>query len=230
MIRLTIIKAPDIGTHVGSDAVFGPGGGTIGRSRSSTWSLIDNDFLISRTHAEIHVDNGQYFVTDKSTNGLFLNQARKSLGFGETAPLRNGDQMHLGRYTMAITLETPQQSSSQEELGGAAFLYEATPHEPKPFEPAFTDVGAIPNNWLREADFFSSSATGFEKDLGTLVTSRGDDLPSASWFENSLRMMLAPVIGSGISTMPASDLISLVTQLARAATGSKTTSESTAPN
>jgi len=222
MIRLTIIKAPDIGTPIGSDLVFGPGGGTIGRSRSSTWALIDNDFLISRTHAEIHVNNGQYFVTDKSTNGLFLNQARKSLGFGETTPLRNGDQMHLGRYTLVITLEIPRQPSSKEELGSADFLRELELREPQPPGATFINATAIPDNWLHEPELFACTDTGFEKDSGTLITSRNDDLPSVSWFENSLRMMLAPVVGSNINTMPASDLISLVTQLARAATSSAT--------
>jgi len=211
MIRLTIIKAPDTGTCPGSDMVFGPGGGTIGRSRNSTWALLDNDFLISRIHAEIYADNGQYFVADKSTNGLFLNHARKALGFGEATPLRNGDQMHLGHYTLAIALESPKQATSAVELGTADFLDKFPPTE----HPAAIEAAPIPDNWLQEPGMFESAGGS------TLITGRGDDPLSASWFENSLRMMLVPVVGNSISNMPASDLIALVTQLARTATAPK---------
>lgn len=206
MIRLTIIKAPDAGTCAGSDMIFGPGGGTIGRSRSSTWPLIDNDFLVSRTHAEIHADSGQYFVTDKSTNGLFLNNARKPLGFGEATPLRNGDQMHLGHYTLAVVLETPRQAMSAGELGDAGFLGEA----PAVVFSPDADPQPIPDEWLNASLFEAAGSS-------TLIAGSGEDPNSASWFENSLRMMLAPVVGSSVSTIPASDLIALVTQLARTA-------------
>lgn len=207
MIRLTIIKAPENGTLIGTDMVFGPGGGTIGRSRNSTWPLIDNEFLISRVHAEIYADNGQYFVADKSTNGLFLNHSRKPLGLGEATPLRGGDQLHLGHYTLTINLEAPGYAAAV-ELGSADFL-EPTPMAPLQFE---VDATPIPDHWLHE------TAPGKPAPTTTLITDRCDDLLAASWFENSLRMMLLPVIGNGINSMPASDLIALVTQLARTAT------------
>jgi type VI secretion system FHA domain protein len=213
MIRLTIIKAPESGTCLGTDMVFGPGGGTIGRSRSSTWPLIDTDFLISRVHAEIHVDNGQYFVTDKSTNGLFLNQARKPLGQGQATALRNGDHVHLGHYTLAITLESPQQSAMAADLGGIGFLDNIAADN----EEAAVEAESIPDDWLHENPGILST------DTGTLITNRGNDVLSASWFENSLRMMLIPVIGNGINSMPSSDLIALVTQLARKAVGTQAT-------
>jgi type VI secretion system FHA domain protein len=224
MIRLTIIKAPDTGTCTGSDMVFGPGGGTIGRSRNSTWALLDNDFLISRIHAEIYADNGQYFVADKSTNGLFLNHARKALGFGEATPLRNGDQMHLGHYTLAIALEAPKPATSAAELGNADFL-DKFPHTE---HPSAIEATAIPDNWLQEPGILELAVESAGS--STLVAGRGDDPLSASWFENSLRMMLVPVVGSSISNMPASDLIALVTQLARTAVGSKVMSGSDTNN
>lgn len=213
MIRLTIIKAPEAGTCPGSNMVFGPGGGTIGRSRSSTWPLTDNDFLISRVHAEIHADNGQYFVTDKSTNGLFLNHARKPLGAGNATLLRNGDHMHLGHYTLAISLEAPMQTDA--DLGNIDFLDDIADVS----QPAAIEAAAIPDNWLHPANI------GTAADRSTLVADRSEDLLSMSWFENSLRMMLVPVIGSSVSNMPASDLIALVTQLARKAMGTQATSK-----
>lgn len=232
MIRMTIIKAPETGTTSGRDMsgidmVFGPGGGTIGRSRSSTWVLTDTECLVSRTHAEIYADNGQYFVTDKSTNGLFLNKARKPLGFGQVAQLRGGDQLHIGHYVIAVSIEAPPVAVDATDLGSADFLDAATAdpmgifstsssaqESESPLQQMFVSASAdtIPDNWQHDDwqhdDWQKKVDT--DDNFGTLCN-------PASWFENSLRMTLAPIVGKKSQTLPASDLITLIAQLARAA-------------
>jgi len=47
-------------------------GGKIGRSKTAKWTLNDPTKHISNFHAEVTFSDNQYFLTDISSNGMFL--------------------------------------------------------------------------------------------------------------------------------------------------------------
>ena len=56
------------------------------------------DARVSRIHARIELENGEYFVTDAgSRHGTFVNGLR-----GERAPLRNNDEIRLGEIVRIV--------------------------------------------------------------------------------------------------------------------------------
>jgi len=71
---------------------------TIGR-RAENHLVLDAD-NISRQHASIERRDGQYFVCDLgSANGTYLNEQRV-----ETAPLRDGDRVRIGNFSLTVSL------------------------------------------------------------------------------------------------------------------------------
>ncbi len=81
---------------------FGPQGGTIGRSDSCFWKLHDPDMYISSNHALISYSNGQYFITDTSTNGVYINTTDRLLGKGNQCVLNSQDVIMIGEYQILV--------------------------------------------------------------------------------------------------------------------------------
>lgn len=88
------------------EQIFGQQGGSIGRSAKSDWILPDPDKVISSVHAYISYQSGQYYITDNSTNGLFINRSVQPLGKGNSQSLDDGDYLQLGDYEIEVALET----------------------------------------------------------------------------------------------------------------------------
>ena len=53
--------------------VFKPAGGVIGRAPECDWVIPDQTRHISGRHAIISYEAGQFYITDTSTNGVYLN-------------------------------------------------------------------------------------------------------------------------------------------------------------
>ncbi|MCG6969939.1 MAG: type VI secretion system-associated FHA domain protein TagH [Gammaproteobacteria bacterium] len=83
-------------------------GGTLGRTRTCDWVLIDASRFISGKHAVISEQNGVYQITDTSTNGVFINDAKNPLGKGNSAILNNGDMLKIGEYVIKIAIDGAQ--------------------------------------------------------------------------------------------------------------------------
>lgn len=75
-----------------------PRGGVIGRSPSADWVLIDPSRVISSHHATIEQQGNDYYLTDTSMNGVFVNGAKTPLGKGNRVKLHNGDRLAIGDY------------------------------------------------------------------------------------------------------------------------------------
>lgn len=88
-----------------STAVFGVGGGTIGRSADNDWILPDPLRYISAHHARIHFRQGQYFLEDVSTNGSFVNDDERPLGKQGPYALRHGDVLRFGEYQVVVAVD-----------------------------------------------------------------------------------------------------------------------------
>lgn len=80
-------------------------GALIGRSSHADWTLPDPQNYISSSHCEISFRDGNYVLTDRSTNGTFLNGAPQRL----TAPhlLVQGDEIAIGHYRISARIEEP---------------------------------------------------------------------------------------------------------------------------
>ena len=85
-------------------AIFDQSGGVVGRGSQCDWVLYCPDRLVSRKHALISYLNGEYFIQDASTNGISLNQSRNHIPQGVCAPLKDGDIISLGDFTIKATL------------------------------------------------------------------------------------------------------------------------------
>lgn len=86
-------------------------GGTLGRTRTCDWVLIDASRFISGKHAVISEQNGVYQITDTSTNGVFINDSKTPLGKGNSALLNNGDVLKIGEYVIKISINGAQPSA-----------------------------------------------------------------------------------------------------------------------
>lgn len=90
-------KGPDAGTKftLDKDSV------TCGRHPSSDIFL--NDVTVSRKHAEIKRDDGDFFLQDLgSLNGTFVNRQRV-----DSSPLANGDEIQIGKFRLFFFTGTP---------------------------------------------------------------------------------------------------------------------------
>lgn len=85
---------------------FGPKGGTIGRAAGNDWILADPDRFLSSRHCQIICRDGQYFLTDLSTNGTYINGASEPVGRGTEVRLVEGDSIDLGDYRFKVAIES----------------------------------------------------------------------------------------------------------------------------
>ena len=95
-------------------------GGTLGRTRTCDWVLIDASRFISGKHAVVSEQNGVYQVTDTSTNGIFINDSKVPLGKGNNAVLNNGDILKIGEYVIKVTINGAQAAAAPSPLGQSA--------------------------------------------------------------------------------------------------------------
>jgi len=84
--------------------VFDGRGGSIGRARRNEWVLPDPDRFVSGNHAMISAEGGRFYVTDTSTNGVFVNESSIPLGRGARWPISDGDRLALGDFHLVARL------------------------------------------------------------------------------------------------------------------------------
>ena len=108
---------------------FDATGGTLGRSEQADWCLPDPERVVSSVHAQIQFKHGHYSVTDKSTNGLFINRAVEALGPQASHILQHGDVLCLGDYEIQVALVDAQQSSVSNNSTSQSVLSAVTTSE-----------------------------------------------------------------------------------------------------
>ena len=92
---------------LGDDRIrqFGAGGGTIGRSLKSDWTLPDPDNYVSGRHCTIDYQAGAYYLADTSTNGVYINGEKRPIGKGNPRRLYDGDQLRMGDFAFVVSLD-----------------------------------------------------------------------------------------------------------------------------
>jgi type VI secretion system FHA domain protein len=102
-LRLTIENVPSLASGDPVVKELDGHGLVIGRAGHVDWTLPDPQALISSVHCEVDFSNGAYWLTDRSTNGTFVNGAAERL----TAPwqISDGDLILIGHYAIRVALD-----------------------------------------------------------------------------------------------------------------------------
>jgi len=109
-------------------ARFDVSGGTIGRADHSTLALPDPERFISRTQAEVVFVSGGFIIRNiGAANPITV--AGRTLANGETASLRDGDQVRLGGYLLRAEFGSGAASPDMRALA-------SVPTPPPPAPPA----------------------------------------------------------------------------------------------
>ena len=101
MIVITVLSfngAPSDGRSASFDEL----GGSIGRADTNQLVLPDPERSISRVHAQVVFRNGGYALVDRGSNAVLVNG--QPLGNGREVTLRDGDQLQIGGYLMAVSM------------------------------------------------------------------------------------------------------------------------------
>ncbi len=145
-IVISIVKLPENSADTKSTHTFAQQGGTIGRGPDNEWVLQDPERFISSQHSKISFENGQYYLTDLSTNGTFQNGSAEPIGKGNTIKLNDGDKFSLGDYEFLTSVWQPEEQNIDTSAG--------------PFSNAVVTPEAQPaqvTNSAAEEDYFSSA-------------------------------------------------------------------------
>ena len=97
-LTLTILRCPDRvppQTRTVSGGEF-----SIGRGSENDWVLPDPERVLSKRHCIFAYRSGGWQITDRSTNGTFLNRESEPIGDGMQRDLRDGDRLRLGPYEL----------------------------------------------------------------------------------------------------------------------------------
>ena len=160
---------------------FGVKGGTIGRSLQNDWILPDPDRYISGRHATIDYRGGIYYLLDTSSNGIYLNGDREPIGKGVPRRLFNGDQLRLGDFEIAASIDSgeslvmPLDDTTADQGRHVQSLVEEAPQR--------TSVPLLAENELTGDDDFQSALFGgpVDVEVAELASVRtGEELPELS--------------------------------------------------
>ncbi|NBC33558.1 MAG: type VI secretion system-associated FHA domain protein TagH [Alphaproteobacteria bacterium] len=132
--------------------VIEDGGLTIGRGKENDWVLPDPQRHLSKNHCVVEFVDGQFSLTDTSSNGVFLNNSGEPLGRDNSAILQDGDLLRLGPYEIDVRFEEAgdfgldEPFAQEPTMGPGAGLDLPEPYdEPASFdEPAPADAGEDP--------------------------------------------------------------------------------------
>jgi type VI secretion system FHA domain protein len=144
-IEITIINSPnnvDVGE---SSHTFPDSGGTLGRGNDNFWVLDDPNKYMSSVHAKIACVAEQYFLTDLSTNGTFINGASEPIGNGNQISLKEGDRFTISDYEFVANISN--------NIGNANIFQDTSNGDP------FADFSDVSTPVSEHDDFMAQSSS-----------------------------------------------------------------------
>lgn len=104
---------------LGADAQvqFDPKGGSFGRSEDNDWVLPDPERIISSRHGIVDFRDGEFWITDCSTNGIYIGDRSVLLGKGKSVMLHHGDHLILGEYEVEVDVHSARLQSNEIPTG-----------------------------------------------------------------------------------------------------------------
>lgn len=131
---------------------------TIGRTAESDWVLPDPQRHLSRQHCLLEGGDDQFWITDTSSNGVFLDGAGAPLGRGHRALLRDGMRIALGDYVLRVRIEAA--ATRPAEIATGSSLFDEPddalpPKGPPPAQPAAPTAarGLFDSSWVGDMPF-----------------------------------------------------------------------------
>ncbi|WWF47434.1 FHA domain-containing protein [Pseudomonas trivialis] len=85
---------------------FTEAGGVIGRGAGCDWVIPDSSRLLSSHHGLVSFREGQYFLTDISSNGICVASSGERLCKGQARLVEDGDIFQLGALAIRARLVT----------------------------------------------------------------------------------------------------------------------------
>lgn len=116
---------------------------SLGRSSECDWHLPDPDRIVSSLHGEIFFRNGQFWVQDRSTNGLYVNGAGEPLGKDGESPLGDGDTIALGDYQFRVSVVGSDEQTPAAPEASTETQLTATPSPGPSASPAPAGIEAV---------------------------------------------------------------------------------------
>ncbi|RDH83839.1 MAG: type VI secretion system-associated FHA domain protein TagH [endosymbiont of Galathealinum brachiosum] len=113
---VTINRAPESVNLAETTKTFDEAGGSLGRAKDNNWVLDDPERFLSSCHCQLSCENGQFYLTDLSTNGTFFNGAVNPMGKGTRLPINDGDSFELGDYSFSANVA----GAAQQDFGASA--------------------------------------------------------------------------------------------------------------
>ncbi|MEY4590525.1 MAG: hypothetical protein RL497_2601 [Pseudomonadota bacterium] len=158
-ITFSLLKAPAKVALQQGQKSFDEQGGSIGRGDGNTWVLVDPDKFLSSKHCVVTCEQAQFYITDTSANGVFLNGASLPIGRNNKVTISDGDTLDLAEYRLRVSIEKSSVKVSP--------FAQVAPSEPEPFNagaqwgeleeaPAFNGAGLFPSS--AEANPFDLTA------------------------------------------------------------------------
>ena len=110
---------------------FFPVGGVIGRSPDCDWVIPDQSRHMSGRHAVISAEGESFYITDVSTNGIFLNGSKTPIEKNKPHKLSSDDQVTMGdmQFRAVIHLDATRNGFTPSHFG-AVKVGESAPPEP----------------------------------------------------------------------------------------------------
>lgn len=152
---LEIHNAPQFVAPGAWQKTFKQAGGVIGRGEDCDWIITDRNRHLSKHHARVSYQDGGFFLTDISSNGIVLADSGQRMSKGQPQRIEHGSRYCLGAF----------------EVHARLVRDPATFHAPAERLPAFGS--GIPDDAFIELD--PLKVLDRQERLGTLF----DDLDSA---------------------------------------------------
>jgi len=122
-------------------------GGSIGRKPNNDFILLDPERFISSKHAIIEYNHNKYYITDTSTNGVFINNSKTPLGSGNSEELMNGDKISIGDFQLLASLDQSSHVAQSDQIINTPTKAPDIPFQPSTIDESFyNEPAAIDEN------------------------------------------------------------------------------------
>jgi type VI secretion system FHA domain protein len=153
--------------------IFDQMGGTIGRALNNDMVLADPAKCLSRKHAEVRYQTGNYYLADAGgKNPIYINNY--PLGAGGAARLADGDIISICDYTLIVSLPSLEKSTG---VSNSFDVLNVQPPPPRPLPPG---EGGLYEGALRQGIgplTEDSDETGLDEGGSEYRYSCGDEIP-----------------------------------------------------
>jgi type VI secretion system protein len=104
-LRLEVIRHRGLPPEQPVSLHLGGGACTLGRNSDNDLVLADPERLVSGRHASIEVRDDGIWLSDRSTNGTFINRSPERLPPNRPVALHDGDTLSIGPYDIAVAID-----------------------------------------------------------------------------------------------------------------------------